>query len=91
GEPTLRIEVADRAMIEPARVVLAAFGPSRPAREGRVAIGLTGGAARLADVVRALDDGGVSVAHVELDSPSLDDVFAEATGRRLEGAVDDDG
>jgi hypothetical protein len=26
------------------------------------------------------------VEHVELDAPSLDDVFAEATGRRLEGA-----
>jgi hypothetical protein len=28
----------------------------------------------------------VSVEHVELDAPSLDDVFADATGRRLEGA-----
>jgi hypothetical protein len=28
----------------------------------------------------------VAVAHLELDSPSLDDVFADATGRRLEGA-----
>ncbi len=29
--------------------------------------------------------------HVELDAPSLDDVFAEATGRRLEGAEAADG
>jgi ABC-2 type transport system ATP-binding protein len=86
GSPTLRIEVADKAMSDTAKAVLATFGEERPARVERLAIGLEGGAGRLADVVRALDDQGVSVAHVELDSPSLDDVFADATGRRLEGA-----
>ena len=86
GDPTLRIELADTVMTEIATSVLAGFGESRPARPGRLAIGLRGGAGRLADVVRALDEQGVPVAHVELDSPSLDDVFADATGRRLEGA-----
>ncbi|GJM38473.1 MAG: daunorubicin resistance protein DrrA family ABC transporter ATP-binding protein [Acidimicrobiales bacterium] len=86
GDPTLRIEVGDAVMIDIARSVMATFGEERPARAGRVAIGLKDGAARLADVVRALDEQGVPVAHVELDSPSLDDVFADATGRRLEGA-----
>ena len=28
---------------------------------------------------------GIVVEHLELDAPSLDDVFADATGRRLEG------
>ena len=85
GDPTLRVEVEpDR--VEDARVVMAGFGEERPARAGRVAIGLTGGTARLAEVVRALDDAGVPVGHLEVDMPSLDDVFAEATGRRLEGA-----
>ncbi|RMH82096.1 MAG: ATP-binding cassette domain-containing protein [Actinomyces sp.] len=87
GSPTLRVDVADRGRVEEARRVLARFGPERPAREGRVAIGLEGGAARLADVIRALDEAGVALAHVELDSPSLDDVFADATGRRLEGSA----
>ncbi|MCP4222620.1 MAG: DUF4162 domain-containing protein, partial [Actinomycetia bacterium] len=86
GDPTLRVEVADAAMTDIALAVLATFGESRPARPGRIAIGLRGGAARLAEVVRALDDQGVPVGHVELDLPSLDDVFADATGRRLEGA-----
>ena len=36
--------------------------------------------------MRALDDAGVAVQHMELNAPSLDDVFAEATGHRLEGA-----
>lgn len=86
GDPTLRLEVADPARFDEARAVLAGFGTERPARAGRVAIGLRGGTAALADVIRALDDAGILVGHVEVDSPSLDDVFAEATGRRLEGA-----
>jgi ABC-2 type transport system ATP-binding protein len=85
GSPTLRIEVdADHAV--PAKDVLTRFGEERPSRQGVVAIGLDGGAAQMAAVVRALDDAGVAVAHMELDAPSLDDVFADATGRRLEGA-----
>jgi ABC-2 type transport system ATP-binding protein len=40
----------------------------------------------MAEVVRALDQAGVQVLDLELHQPSLDDVFAEATGRRLEGA-----
>ena len=40
----------------------------------------------MTDVERALDDAGIAVRHIELDAPSLDDVFADATGRRLEGA-----
>ena len=63
---------------------------SRPAREGRAAVGLDGGAARLAEVIRALDEAGISVEHLELDAPSLDDVFADATGRRLEGVEEED-
>lgn len=86
GDPTLRVELADSVMTDTAERVLAGFGEPRPARAGRLAIGLRGGAAQLADVVRALDGQGVVVAHLELDSPSLDDVFADATGRRLEGA-----
>ena len=46
------------------------------------------GASQMADVVRALDAAGVRVEHLELHQPSLDDVFADATGRRLEGAED---
>jgi len=85
GSPTLRIDVA-MPYLETAREVLCRYGESRPARQGRLAIGLENGASALANVVRALDDQGVEVLHMELDAPSLDDVFAKATGRRLEGA-----
>jgi len=88
GAPTLRVDVtADD--VAAAEGVVYRFGPERPAREGRVAVGLDGGATRVAEVVRALDEAGVGVIHLELDAPSLDDVFADATGRRLEGAEAD--
>ena len=45
----------------------------------------------MTSVVRALDEIGAVVEHIELSQPTLDDVFAEATGRRLEGAEVGDG
>jgi ABC-2 type transport system ATP-binding protein len=84
SSPTLRVDVKEVDLMR-TQVVLDFFGDRRPAREGRVAVGLAGGATQLADVIRALDDAGIAVGHIELDAPSLDDVFADATGRRLEG------
>ena len=85
GDPTLRVDVGVDH-VDAAALVLEALGDRRPARAGRVAIGLRGGAGNMADAVRALDAASIAVHHMELDPPSLDDVFAEATGRRLEGA-----
>jgi ABC-2 type transport system ATP-binding protein len=89
GAPTLLLDVAhgDEAGAQQA---LIGFGDFRPAKAGRVAVGLNAGAAAMADVVRALDSAGIEIVHMELNAPSLDDVFAEATGRRLEGASDDE-
>jgi ABC-2 type transport system ATP-binding protein len=67
--------------------VLHRFGGARPGRAGELAIGLAGGPPAMSGVLRALEDEGVTLEHVQLDAPSLDDVFAEATGRRLEGAA----
>jgi ABC-2 type transport system ATP-binding protein len=86
GSPTLTIEVDRDA--DGAAAVLARFGEERPSEAGMLAIGLDGGAQQLTAVVRALDEAGLSVLHMELNAPTLDDVFAEATGRRLEGAED---
>jgi ABC-2 type transport system ATP-binding protein len=47
---------------------------------------LSQGAEQLPDIVRALDDAGIALAHLQLHSPSLDDVFLAKTGRSLEGA-----
>ena len=84
GAPTLRVEVGE-PHLDAARAVMVRFGDERPARQGRVAIGLEAGTAGVSAVLVALEAAEVDVQHVELDEPSLDDVFADATGRRLEG------
>jgi len=87
GAPTLQVDVPTGDE-ERARAALVGIGEARPDHEGGVCIGLPEGASQMADVVRALDAAGVRVEHLELHQPSLDDVFADATGRRLEGAED---
>jgi ABC-2 type transport system ATP-binding protein len=90
GAPTLALAV-DQAHFEIAKKELCArFGSERPAtRPGELALGLEGGAPQMTAVVRVLDEIGAEVEHIELMQPTLDDVFAEATGRRLEGAETD--
>ncbi len=92
GAPTLTLGV-DAEHFDLARETLCArFGSERPAmKPGELALGLKGGASEMTAVVRALDEIGATVEHIELTQPSLDDVFAEATGRRLEGAETGDG
>jgi ABC-2 type transport system ATP-binding protein len=90
GADTLVVTVGAEHEVRAAEV-LAQFGARRAAKTGSVAIGIVGGAAALSGALRALDDAGIAVEHVELDAPSLDDVFADATGRRLEGAAAADG
>ena len=85
GAPTLIINTnIDQA--EKAKAVLSTFGDLRPGAEGALGVGLRGGASQVTEVVRKLDEAGVHVQHLEINEPSLDDVFAEATGYRLEGA-----
>ena len=86
GAPTLLISVPDVSAAE-ARHILANFGDLRPTPEGSLGVGLVSGAEAVPNVIRALDDAGIRVQHLELNEPSLDDVFAEATGYRLEGAA----
>jgi len=85
GFPTLVINVS-RDQHELAMSILMGFGDLRPTAEGTLGVGLRGGAEAVTDVVRKLDESSIRVQHLELNEPSLDDVFAEATGHRLEGA-----
>ena len=85
GSPTLQIDVSVGDE-DGARQALAGVGEARPDHGGGVCIGLPDGASQMAEVVRALDQAGIGVERLELHQPSLDDVFADATGRRLEGA-----
>lgn len=87
GAPTLLVTVpADQRDV--AAEALVGFGELRPTAEGTLGVGLARGAAAVTDVVRALDERGIRLQHLELNEPSLDDVFAQATGHRLEGAAE---
>jgi ABC-2 type transport system ATP-binding protein len=85
GCPTLFVDIDDEVR-DVAGNTLENFGELRPSPEGKLGVGLTDGPGAVSAVIRALDDAGVTVRNLELHEPSLDDVFAEATGHRLEGA-----
>jgi ABC-2 type transport system ATP-binding protein len=84
GRPTVEVIPAGADGREAVAALLERFGPLVPAARG-VAVRLESGETGLADVVRALDAQGIKVEHLELHSPSLDDVFLAKTGRSLEG------
>ena len=48
------------------------------------------GAGSIVEIVRGLEGEGISVGAISVARPSLDDVFLQATGRRLEGKKNDD-
>ncbi len=81
---------ADPGDRDRAAEVLARFGEPAAHSPRGVAVRLTEGPERLVAIVRALDDEGVALAHLQLHSPSLDDVFLAKTGRSLEGAGDEE-
>ncbi len=84
GFPTLIVNVRKDHQ-DAARSVLLQFGELRPTAEGTLGVGLRDGAQVVTDVVRKLDEAHVHLIHLEINEPSLDDVFADATGHRLEG------
>jgi len=47
------------------------------------------GAASIAEIVLRLNAAEIQVGGISVSRPSLDDVFLQATGRRLEGAHED--
>jgi ABC-2 type transport system ATP-binding protein len=83
GGDTVEAIPADPHDLERAAEVLARFGEGAAHSPKGVAVRLSRGAEQLAEIVRALDD---ALAHLQLHSPSLDDVFLAKTGRSLEGA-----
>ena len=90
GEPTVHVEIADPESLEGARTALAGLGRLEPADERaptRVALRTAAGKSAIASVIRALDEHGVVVEFVEVETPTLDDVFMAVTGSTLEGAA----
>jgi ABC-2 type transport system ATP-binding protein len=89
GRPTVEATPADPDDVGLVAGILERFGTPVAAAPKAVAVRLEGDA-DLADVVRALDAGGVRHEHLQLHAPSLDDVFLAKTGHRLEGEAADE-
>ncbi|WP_022929573.1 ATP-binding cassette domain-containing protein [Patulibacter americanus] len=88
GEPTLHVDLAPESDVAAARVALSAVGPLVDCQDdARVAIRAARGKATVPLAIRALDEAGIAVESVEVESPTLDDVFAAVTGSTLEGAT----
>jgi ABC-2 type transport system ATP-binding protein len=82
---TLSLDGADPAATETAVGELP--GLERVVAESdALAIYVTDGAGSIAEIVRRLDRESIRVGAIAVSRPSLDDVFLQATGRRLEGA-----
>ncbi len=92
GEPMLIVTVDDPADADAAREALRELGRVEPCAPGgtpeRVVVRTVRGKEAIPPAIRALDERGVAVASVEVESPTLDDVFAAVTGSRLEGAAE---
>ncbi|WP_119066643.1 ATP-binding cassette domain-containing protein [Rubrobacter indicoceani] len=86
GRPSVEATPVERSELPEVEAVLARFGESVPASSGAAAVRLD--SANLADVVRALDAKNLAVANLQLNAPTLDDVFLAKTGRSLEGSGD---
>jgi ABC-2 type transport system ATP-binding protein len=89
SRPTVEAMPTDEADAARLGATLERFGSLQPAAPGAVAVRLTDGVEELTGIVRALDAEGIRVANLEIHAPSLDDVFLNKTGRRLEGAGDE--
>ena len=86
----MHVELAEAESSGAAREALAGLGtvePPDPRTPTRVALRTTAGKAAIAPVIRALDEYGVVVEFVEVETPTLDDVFVAVTGSHLEGAA----
>src|SRR3954463_11376450 len=93
AEPSVEVLTADLGDHDRAQAVLERFGSSGDSPKSNdqaVAVRLSGGDRKLADVVRALDAEGIEVADLQLPAPTLDDVFLAKTGRTLEGAGEEE-
>ena len=89
GGDSVEVMPADPDDRDRAEAVLVRYGEPAAHSPKGVAIRITDGPEQLATIVRALDDEGITLAHLQLHTPSLDDVFLAKTGRSLEGAGED--
>jgi ABC-2 type transport system ATP-binding protein len=91
GEPTLHVDLGDAADLPAAQDALSSVGTVIDAGgPSRVAVRVADGRAAIPPAIRALDERGIVMGAIEVESPSLDDVFLAVTGSTLEGASADE-
>jgi ABC-2 type transport system ATP-binding protein len=86
GEPTLHVDLTDVARVVEAREALTALGRCAPPDDklpNRVAFRTAEGKNAIAPAVRTLDERGIEIESIEVESPTLDDVFIAVTGTGL--------
>jgi ABC-2 type transport system ATP-binding protein len=85
---TLALDGADGAATEAAIADLPGLERVVPEPD-QLALYVLDGAGSIAEIVRRLDRAGIQVGAIAVSRPTLDDVFLQATGRRLEGAEEE--
>jgi ABC-2 type transport system ATP-binding protein len=88
GLPSVHAIPVDEADRNRLAAALAPYGDALDGGSRDVVVRLREGLAGLPAVVRAVDDAGLTLASLEIQAPSLDDVFLAKTGRSLEGAAE---
>jgi ABC-2 type transport system ATP-binding protein len=92
GRPHLELSLVDQAGNETqCEEVLARFGKTLPAKDGKMLVELEHGTSEVGPIVIALNEAGLAVEFLELMQPTLDDVFVDKTGKHLEGAEEETG
>lgn len=86
GQSSIEARPADPDDLDAVAQALGQFGEPIAASAGSAAVRLENRTQGLADIVRALDRQDLQVSSLELNEPSLDDVYLAKTGRKLEGA-----
>lgn len=92
GDVLIQLRMADRTQTALAADLLANLGDGKLRsipETGEISFPIIGGTSILAEVVRRLDTGGVTIADLQLRQPTLDDVFLSLTGRTAEASPDD--
>ena len=87
GGERIEVAVADAGQIEAASEVLAEFATGPVTRDGQsrsLTAPVSGGADRLIEALRRLDEQGIVLEDVGLRRPTLDEVFLALTGHRAD-------
>jgi ABC-2 type transport system ATP-binding protein len=86
GHDVVTVDVADADSAKAREALAGLAGVQKVVDDaGDLALYVENGAQAVPEVVRLLDKAGVSARSLSVARPTLDDVFLQATGRRLEG------